>query len=162
MNRRSQTPYFPQEDGAPPPLTAEAGRQVRFEEVDSLGIVWHGHYPSYLEDGRAAFGREYGLDYLSMHKHGCLAPVVQMHLEYHQPLAFPEQCTISASLYWTEAARLNYQYTIVGPENRIVATGYTVQLITDLDKNVMLTRPEFFEYFWRRWEAGELPGPTDE
>jgi len=30
--------------------------QVRFNEADPLGIVWHGHYIRYFEDGREAFG----------------------------------------------------------------------------------------------------------
>jgi hypothetical protein len=29
---------------------------VRFNEADPLGIVWHGHYIRYFEDGREAFG----------------------------------------------------------------------------------------------------------
>lgn len=40
----------------PPPLSAGATRLVRFNEADPLGIVWHGHYASYFEDARAAFG----------------------------------------------------------------------------------------------------------
>ncbi len=34
--------------------------RVRFQEVDSLRVVWHGHYLSYCEEGRTAFGREFG------------------------------------------------------------------------------------------------------
>ena len=31
---------------------------VRFSETDPLGIVWHGNYIKYFEDGREAFGRK--------------------------------------------------------------------------------------------------------
>ena len=34
--------------------------QVRFSEVDSIKMVWHGHYMTYMEDAREAFGRKYG------------------------------------------------------------------------------------------------------
>ena len=37
---------------------------VRFNEADPLGIVWHGHYIRYFEDGREDFGKKYGLAYL--------------------------------------------------------------------------------------------------
>ncbi len=30
---------------------------VRFNEADPLGIVWHGHYIRYFEDGREDFGK---------------------------------------------------------------------------------------------------------
>ncbi len=41
-------PYFQPVPGGPPPLRMIVKRQVRFEEVDSMGIVWHGHYAGYL------------------------------------------------------------------------------------------------------------------
>ena len=35
--------------------------KIRFSEVDSMNIVWHGSYMMYFEDAREAFGREFGL-----------------------------------------------------------------------------------------------------
>ncbi len=152
MSRRSDILYFPQSPDAPPPLIAKVTRKVRFEEVDPLGIVWHGRYPSYIEDGRAAFGERYGLNYLDMYKERFLAPIVQMHLDYHTPLSFPEEFTITAALHWTDAVRLNFQYLITGQEGRVAATGYTVQLLTNFNREVLLARPPFVEEFCRRWK----------
>ena len=156
MSRRSKTNYFDPAPGAPPPLTARAERRVRFEEVDALSIVWHGHYPSYLEDASMTFGEKHGLSYLDMQRHGFLAPLVQLHLDYHQPLLFPERCVIEAALHWTDAARLNMQYAIFGAEEKVAATGYSVQLLTDLERNILLVRPPYVEELCRRWQTGEL------
>lgn len=156
MSRRSNPTYFPQQSDVPSPLTAEVRRRVRFEEVDPLGIVWHGRYPSYIEDGRAAFGERYGLTYMVMHQEGFMAPIVQMHIDYHTPLTFPEDFAIKATLHWADAVRLNFQYLITGSEDRIVATGYTVQLLTNLKKEVLLARPPFVEDFCRRWKEEGL------
>ena len=38
-------------------LTASRPFEVRFSEVDSMNIVWHGSYPLYFEDAREAFGK---------------------------------------------------------------------------------------------------------
>ena len=35
--------------------------EIRFSEVDSMNIVWHGAYPLYFEDAREAFGKKYDL-----------------------------------------------------------------------------------------------------
>jgi acyl-CoA thioester hydrolase len=35
--------------------------RVRFNETDALGIVWHGYYLHYFEEGREAFGRKHGI-----------------------------------------------------------------------------------------------------
>ena len=47
-------------------LKAEKIVEIRFNEVDSMGIVWHGSYPLYFEDAREEFGKIYHLEYLYM------------------------------------------------------------------------------------------------
>ena len=47
-------------------LTAEKEIEVRFSEVDSMGIVWHGSYSLYFEEAREEFGRKYDLGYLKI------------------------------------------------------------------------------------------------
>ena len=37
-------------------LTNRTTFRVRFSEIDSMQIVWHGEYVRYFEDGREAFG----------------------------------------------------------------------------------------------------------
>lgn len=47
-------------------LVGKTSLRVRFSEVDSMQIVWHGEYVRYFEDGREAFGREFaGLGYMA-------------------------------------------------------------------------------------------------
>ena len=66
-------------------LTENIDFEIRFNEVDSMGVVWHGAYPLYLEDAREAFGRKYGLDYLTIFGNGCFAPIVEMSFKYKSP-----------------------------------------------------------------------------
>lgn len=40
-------------------LTNRTTFRVRFSEIDSMQIVWHGEYVRYFEDGREAFGKQY-------------------------------------------------------------------------------------------------------
>ena len=39
--------------------------EIRFSEIDSMGVVWHGSYTLYFEDAREAFGQKYGLGYMT-------------------------------------------------------------------------------------------------
>ena len=41
-------------------------RRIRFEQVDLLGIVRNGGYPSFLEDGCMASGERYWYEYLEI------------------------------------------------------------------------------------------------
>ena len=51
---------------------------IRFSEVDSMGVVWHGNYAIYFEDAREAFGAKYGLEYLMMYDEGYFEPIVEL------------------------------------------------------------------------------------
>ena len=148
------TNYFSKTDI--PPLKASCVRRIRFEELDPLGIVWHGRYTSYLEDGRVAFGDKYGLSYKNFKKNRVMAPVVQLHIDYRAPLRFDEHIKIEAILHWTEAVRLNFSYSISKQDGTIAATGYTVQLLTDLHGNLLLTPPDFVQKFRQKWLEGSL------
>ena len=151
---RNKKPYFIPESDGPPPLSATTNRKVRFEEVDPLGIVWHGRYPSYFEDGRVAFGDKFDLSYVTMRKENFYAPIVKMHIDYHHTLKYHEEITIISTLHWSDAARLNFEYEILNEAGQLAATGYTVQLLTNLEKETLMTRPEFVEKFCDRWRKG--------
>lgn len=148
--------YFPGGEGDPVPLTTECERRVRFEEVDGLSMVWHGRYPSYLEDGRIRFGDVFGLTYHSFRENKTVAPVVQMHLDYKVPLRFDEVMKIRTTLHWTESAKLNFSYGIFNEKGAVAASGYTIQLLTEIDGTVLLVVPQWLQEFRNRWRAGEF------
>ena len=153
MSKRRSSCYFETPPGAPAPLSIIVERQVRYEEVDALAVVWHGRYASFLEEGRAAFGERHGLTYLALYENKILTPIVEMHIEYHQPLRLAEKFQIITELIWSEAARINFQYRIQTPA-KLAATAYTVQLLTDANFEVQLTRPKFLEEFCDKWRRG--------
>ena len=149
-------PYFNKRENDPPPLFSTVERQVRFEEVDALGIVWHGRYPSYFEDARGALGQKYGINYLDFYKNGVIAPIKKMHIDYHQPLTYPDIFTIEGILHWSDAARLNYEFIIRNKDGDLMTTGYTVQMMLDPDKNILMVLPPFYSEFCKRWKEGDL------
>jgi acyl-CoA thioester hydrolase len=149
-------PYFPIVKDAPTPLCLIVKRRVRFEEVDSMGIVWHGCYPSYFEDGRVALGHRYGVSYSDFIREQIPVPVRQMQIDYHSPLRFDEEFAVKTILQWSEAARINFEYEIYTAQGQLVCTGCTVQLMLDRDFNVLLAPPPFFAAFLTRWKRGEL------
>lgn len=143
-------------DGAPPPLVFSVARVARFDEVDPLGVVWHGRYASYFEDARVALGNHYGFGYQDMLKAGVVAPIKQMHMDFEAPLRFEQQCRITARLFWNDAARLDFEYTIHAADGALLTRGYTVQLFLTAAGELCLGKPDCYEAFCARWKAGKL------
>lgn len=141
--------------GDPPPLSDRTRRVIRFEEVDSVGIVWHGRYPSFFEDGRVAFGHKYGVSYSDFIRHRNPVPIRQLSLDYFEPLFFEDEIEIETMLHWSEAAKMNFEYHIYKGEN-IVCAGHTVQLMLDDNLELLLAPPDFYMEFMEKWKKGLL------
>ncbi len=148
--------YFKKDPDAPPPLSIIVERQVRFEEVDPLQIVWHGRYPSYFEDARLALGNRYGFGYQDFYRAQIPTPIRRLQIDYLGPLRFEERFTIEARLHWCEAARLNIEYLIRNQQGILVTTGCSVQMMLNKDFEVLLEPPDFYRELCRRWQRGEL------
>jgi len=127
-------------------LKAEKEFNVRFSEVDSMGIVWHGSYSLYFEDAREEFGRKYGLEYLYMFDKGYYAPLVELHFEYKRPLKYKDKGRIEITYRDTDAAKLIFDYKIFSPQsNELIAKGHSVQVFLDRDYNLMWSPPLFIQ-----------------
>lgn len=131
-----------------PVLKAEKEIRVRFSEVDSMKIVWHGAYPLYFEEAREAFGKKYGLEYLYMFEQGFYAPLVDLHFTYKRPLTYGDTMRVEITYRDTEAAKLIFDYVIYAPNNEVAATGYSVQVFLDKDYQLSWEIPPFI----RRWK----------
>lgn len=134
-------------------LTCETPIRVRFSEVDSMQVVWHGEYIRYFEDGREAFGRRFaGLGYADLAKSGYLVPVVDATLQFKSPLRINETAVVETRYIDTEAAKICFEYTIRRQgDGEVVATGTTMQVFVDSDSNLSLTQPDFYVAWKNKW-----------
>ncbi len=126
-------------------LTETYDIRVRFNETDPLGIVWHGYYIHYFEDGREAFGRKYGISYLDVNKNGYATPIVKSSSEHKLPLRYGDVATIETTFMNTPAAKMIFLYKIKNAEGKVVCSGETVQVFVDDKGELSLTNPEFYE-----------------
>lgn len=122
--------------------------RVRFTETDPLGIVWHGNYIQYFEDGREAFGREHGISYLEQKANGYTSPIVKSSCEHKLPLRYGDVATIKTTFVPSRAAKMIFRYKIFNPQGQEVCIGETTQVFLTEDGKLSLTMPEFFAK-WR-------------
>jgi acyl-CoA thioester hydrolase len=130
-------------------LTITEEIRVRFNETDPLGIVWHGYYITYFEDGREAFGRHHGISYLDIADSGYTTPIVKSICEHKLSLRYGDVIRIETTIADTPAAKMIFRYKIFDAKNEIACTGETVQVFLDKNGELMLTNPPFFQE-WKR------------
>lgn len=126
--------------------------EVRFSEVDSMNIVWHGSYMLYFEDAREAFGRQYGIDYLTIFGHGYYAPLVDINFSYKCPIIYGMEPEITITYTPTDAAKIVFDYEIHDrKDGSLLATGHSVQVFLDLQYQLVWTNPPFYEEWKEKW-----------
>ena len=131
-------------------LRASKEFEVRFSEVDSMNIVWHGSYALYFEDAREEFGKKYGLGYLDIFGNGYYAPLVDLRFTYKKPLVYGRKAQIDISFRNTEAAKIIFDYEICDLEDgSLIASGNSTQVFLDKQYQLVWTNPDFYME-WKR------------
>ncbi|WP_455629730.1 acyl-CoA thioesterase [Parabacteroides sp.] len=133
-------------------LTAELEFDIRFSEVDSMNVVWHGSYPLYFEDAREAFGRKYGLGYMFICDSGYYAPLVDLEFHYRKPIVYGMRPHIQITYYPTDSAKIIFDYVIRDTASgNLIATGRSIQVFMDKQYQLVLYNPPFYELWKQKW-----------
>lgn len=125
-------------------LTTITKLKVRFQECDSMQIVWHGNYLKYFEEAREDFGREHGISYLDAKAAGYATPIVKSSCEHKLPLQYSDAFRVETSFKNCEAAKMIFAYKIFKGED-LICTGETVQVFLDKNRELVLNNPPFFQ-----------------
>ncbi|GAB3420291.1 acyl-CoA thioesterase [Niabella aquatica] len=127
---------------------------IRFNEADPLGIVWHGHYIRYFEDGREAFGKQYGIGYLDFFKKNVVVPIVHVECNYKKSLKFGDVVVVESTYHPCDAAKIIFTYRLYKKgEPAVIATGSTTQVFLEKDaQTLLLNNPPFFEE-WKKLQG---------
>ena len=123
-------------------MTVIVPYEIPFHDVDSLGIVWHGHYYKYFELARTALYRSLNFDVDDMGRLGFTFPVIESQCRYREALRYGQQIDISAHLRgWEYYILIEYRICATGTGERS-AYGHTKQAVCDLDGQLQPCVPE--------------------
>lgn len=127
--------------------------EVKFSEADPLGIVWHGHFIRYFEDGREAFGKKYGLKYLDFYRNNIVVPIVNVQCDYKRILRYGHMIRLETTYHDAQAAKLLFFYKMYDAvTNELVASGHTVQVFMHRESlELMLYLPQFMTDWKAKW-----------
>jgi acyl-CoA thioester hydrolase len=133
-------------------LTDRKEITVRFGEVDSMAIVWHGNYIKYFEDGRESFGARYNLGYLDVRRHNIMIPIVKISCDYKRPLVYGDTAIIETRFINSDAAKILFEYSVYRKSDlELMATGSSMQVFLTPEQELLLTTPEFFTEWKKKW-----------
>lgn len=117
-------------------LKTELDLLIPFHDVDSMGVVWHGHYIKYLELVRCKLLDKIDYGYIRMKESGFAWPVVDARVKYIKPLFFDQKVTVEAYVSEWEY-RLLLKYRILDQDGSVVTKAHTTQIAVDMESKQM-------------------------
>ncbi len=131
---------------------------VRFNEVDSYSVAWHGHYVAWMEIGRNSLSRQFGLAPDDLLKLAYLGPVVSLELKYLRPARFNDKVRICTRLEGDEVGMLCFRCEMLASDGERLASGVVKHVLTDSAGALQYRLPEEIEDRVARmkdWLAGD-------
>jgi len=118
---------------------------VPFFDIDTMNVVWHGHYVKYLEVARCALLDKIGHNYTKMLASGYAWPVIDMQLRYVRGATFGQTINVRASLVeWENRLKVNYLITDKASGERLTRAS-TVQVAVEIaSREMQLASPKVF------------------
>ena len=118
---------------------------VPFFDVDTMHVVWHGHYVKYLEVARCALLDKLGHTYTHMLESGYAWPVIDLQLRYVRGAVFGQRINVRAGLVeWENRLKIDYLITDKVTGERLTRAS-TVQVAVDVNSREMqLASPKVF------------------
>jgi acyl-CoA thioester hydrolase len=126
-------------------LQAEIEVLVPFFDVDSMEVVWHGHYIKYFEVARCALLDHIGHNYTQMRDAGYAWPIIDVQLRYMRGARFNQRIVVRADLVeWENRLKINYLISDADTGERMTR-GSTVQVAVEIaSREMLLASPEVF------------------
>ncbi|WP_095192218.1 thioesterase family protein [Pseudomonas sp. Irchel 3A7] len=118
---------------------------VPFFDVDSMNVVWHGHYVKYLEIARCALLDKIGHNYSAMSGSGYAWPVIDLQLRYVRGAVFGQKLNVRANLVeWENRLKINYLISDLETGERLTRA-VSVQVAVDMgSREMQLASPKVF------------------
>lgn len=126
-------------------LQAEVEVLVPFFDVDSMDVVWHGHYVKYFEMARCALLDRIGHNYIQMREAGYAWPIIDIQLRYVRGARFNQRINVRADLVeWENRLKINYLISDAETGERMTR-GSSVQVAVEIaTREMLLASPRIF------------------
>jgi len=126
-------------------LHTEVEIHVPFFDVDSMEVVWHGHYVKYLEVARCALLDRLGHNYGQMRDAGYAWPIIDLQLRYVRGARFGQRIKVRASLVeWENRLKLNYLISDAESGERLTRASSVQVAVAIASREMQLASPRVF------------------
>ncbi|ASF41488.1 hypothetical protein CEH05_10665 [Halobacillus halophilus] len=131
--------------------------QVRYQETDMMGVVYHANYLVWFEIGRTAFIEELGFKYSEIEKQGVVSPVIDANISFKHPVCYGDEAFVKTWVDEYDGLRVTYGYEVVHGDGRLAVSGQTKHVIVKKENfrpvSIRRSFPEWHEAYLAAMEG---------
>ena len=108
----------------------ESRLRVRYEETDTMGVVYYAKFFVWLEVGRVNLLRDVGFGHKEWVRRELNFPVVQAHADYRASARFDDEILVKTRVASIGTKSIRFENEVYKlPEMELLATGHTVHAL---------------------------------
>ena len=122
----------------------EINKIVLPQHSDHAGVMWHGTYFNWLEEGRVDALSKAGINYLDLTKKGFELPLINTSIKYIFPLYLGDLITIESLFKVGKSPKINIQSRFLNKNKKVLTIAeVNLVLVNNLDFSIVRKRPDF-------------------
>ena len=111
------------------------------QHTDHAGVMWHGSYLNFLEEGRIRALNQVGTSYSELSKEGFEIPVISIDLKYKVSFFHGERCLLLSQFKLKNKIRLNCNTLFLKPNGDIGAEAKIgLVVVRKMNESIKLVR----------------------
>lgn len=123
-------------------ITAKNKIQIRYDEVDKMGYVYHGNYAKFYHISRTELLRKIGISDKQLESRNILLPVIEMSIKYLKPIFYDDIITIQTSLNHMPSSRMKFLHEVRNQSNEVINQAESTVVFVDINSRKPMKVPE--------------------
>ena len=114
------------------------------QHSDHAGVMWHGTYFDWLEEGRINALSKAGINYIDLTKNGFELPLIDTSIKYISPLFLGDTITIETIFKINKSPKINIHSKFINKSNTVLTIAeVNLVLINKKSFSIIRKRPDF-------------------
>ena len=114
------------------------------QHSDHAGVMWHGTYFDWLEEGRINALSKAGINYVDLTKNGFELPLIDTSIKYISPLFLGDTITIETIFEISKSPKIKIHSKFINKSNTVLTMAeVNLVLINKKSFSIIRKRPDF-------------------
>ena len=114
------------------------------QHTDHAGVMWHGTYFNWFEEGRINALSKAGINYVDLTKNGFELPLIDSSIKYISPLFLGDNITIETIFITSKSPKIKIHSKFINKSKKVLTIAeFNLVLINKNSLSIIRKRPDF-------------------